>query len=106
ITIPSGVNQLLVARFTGQFNVGQASGVPASGSLRIVIGARELNPAGGPTVVASSADPFIPPVAIERSGSIGTGAHLVKVQACVSGDNTAGGGIAGWHLTVEAAPFS
>lgn len=102
LTIPAGANQLLVARFTGDV-VSSGSGFVDT-QLRIVVGTRELNPVGA-RAVSANADPYQPPVAIERSGLVAPGSRTVQVQACVNGDNTASTTISGWHLTVEAAPL-
>jgi hypothetical protein len=101
LTIPSGVNQLLMARFTGDVVTSGDGFVDTQ--LRIVMGTREMNPVA-PRAVSSNADAYEQPVAIERSTIVGPGSRVVQVQACVNGDNTAYATVSGWHLSVEAAP--
>jgi hypothetical protein len=107
ITTPSGQTQLLVARFSGQLTASEGNpGVLATGALRIVVGTRELNPAGERQPVTSNANPFQPPVAIESSGPVTGGVHTVKAQWCLLDGDGSGAVLAqGYHLTVEAAPL-
>jgi hypothetical protein len=104
VAIPSGPSQLLVARFSGHVGASQTNPGPASTYLRIVVGTRELNPVGANTV-ASTTTGFQPPTAIERSGPVSAGTHIVRAQFCVNGDNTASAVVAGWHMTIEVAPL-
>ncbi|HEY1962185.1 MAG TPA: hypothetical protein VGG69_07200 [Rhizomicrobium sp.] len=104
ITIPAGASQLLVARFNGRVSALQSSGGNAGASVRMVVGTRELNPAGGLNVAAESSISFIqPPAQFERSGPISPGTHTVRAQFCVSGDNTSSATVRDWHFSIEAA---
>jgi hypothetical protein len=106
ITIPAGQSSLLVARFSGIVTVGgQSNSGSTRAYVRIVVGTHELNPVGIYTVSATQpAAP--PPVEIERSGFVTSGAHVVKAQVC-SFDDVSGGQtsafVSNWQFTVEAA---
>jgi hypothetical protein len=105
ITTPPGANQLLTARFTGLVSIAGGNPVFAQARLRIVLGARELLPAGADYGVASTNDPYTA-TALERSIVVAPGSHIVVVQYCVGqGDGTQDMAVWNWHLTVEAAPL-
>jgi hypothetical protein len=108
ITIPSGPQQLLTARFTAEVEVGGGSTTPiAYGQLVIGTGGTHYLLPGG-SLVANSANPDVTTTtAIDRSGVVPGGTtQYVKVQYCVAGgDGTQSFAVTGWHFTVEAAPL-
>lgn len=104
ITIPPGADQLALVRFNGNFSTSDSN--LASVQLRIMAGARELNPVVSPrNDLADSRLPNGALLSIERSGLLAPGNHTVTVQWCVfSGDNFGLATVSGWHMSVEAAP--
>ena len=106
LTIPSGGNQLLTARFTAK---GYASGPNPQttvGVVRIVMGTREMLPIPvPPDIFGVTTINTYAPFALERSLLVAPGAHTVTVQYCGydAVSNQANFQVWDWHLTVEAA---
>jgi hypothetical protein len=105
VTVPAGANQLVVARFNGAASTAQSGAGVSAAYLRILVGGRNVNPAGDVLVATSDSSFIRPPATVEGSAVITPGAHIVKVQFCAAGDSTAHATLRAWHFTIDVAPL-
>jgi hypothetical protein len=107
VTIPAVGNQLLTARLAASVILADTAGpTGAVGMMRIVSGAKVLQPDDGGGEPVTIGENQTSPAALERSIVATPGSHLVAAQFCQSGGDFSNVfQVNSEHLTVEAAPL-